>query len=82
MLQCLLLPIFVQNIEMVQPHMVLLKEWSSMDYLAPTKRFGVYCVAITHCENTTITLQALSVVEKAEPVQVHFTLRLGDQYNT
>ena len=27
----------------------------------------------------TITLQALSLVEKAEPVQVHFTLRLRDQ---
>ena len=25
------------------------------------------------------TLQALSLVEKAEPVQVHFTLRLRDQ---
>ena len=27
----------------------------------------------------TITLQALSLVEKAEPVQVRFTLRLRDQ---
>ena len=27
----------------------------------------------------TITLQALSVVEKADAVQVHFTLRLRDQ---
>ena len=27
----------------------------------------------------TINLQALSLVEKAEPVQVHFTLRLRDQ---
>ena len=27
----------------------------------------------------TITLQALSLVEKVEPVQVHFTLRLRDQ---
>ena len=26
-----------------------------------------------------ITLQALSLVEKVEPVQVHFTLRLRDQ---
>jgi hypothetical protein len=32
-----------------------------------------------HCEPVTITLQALSLVEKAEPVQVHFTLRLRDQ---
>ena len=30
-------------------------------------------------EPMTITLQALSLVEKAEPVQVHFTLRLRDQ---
>ena len=29
----------------------------------------------------TITLQALSLVEKAEPVQVHFTLRLRDQWS-
>jgi hypothetical protein len=27
----------------------------------------------------TITLQALSLVEKVEPVQVHFTLHLKDQ---
>jgi hypothetical protein len=30
-------------------------------------------------EPVTITLQALSLVEKAEPVQVHFTLRLRDR---
>ena len=30
-------------------------------------------------ELVTITLQALSLVEKVEPVQVHFTLRLRDQ---
>ena len=30
-------------------------------------------------EPVTITLQALSLVEKAEPVQVHFILRLRDQ---
>jgi hypothetical protein len=29
----------------------------------------------------TSTLQALSLVEKAEPVQVHFTLRLRDQWS-
>ena len=29
----------------------------------------------------TITLQALSLVEKAEPVQVRFTLRLRDQWS-
>jgi hypothetical protein len=32
-------------------------------------------------EPMTITLQALSLVEKAEPVQVHFTLRLRDQWS-
>jgi hypothetical protein len=31
-------------------------------------------------EPGTITLQALSLVEKAEPVQVHFTLRSRDQH--
>ena len=30
-------------------------------------------------EPKTITLQALSLVEKVEPIQVHFTLRLRDQ---
>ena len=30
-------------------------------------------------EPVTITLQALSLVETAEPVQVHFTLRLRDK---
>jgi hypothetical protein len=33
-------------------------------------------------EPVTITLQALSLVEKAEPVQVRFTLRLRDQWST
>ena len=32
-----------------------------------------------HCELVTITLQALSLVEKTEPVQVRFTLLLRDQ---
>ena len=32
-------------------------------------------------EPVTITLQALSLVEKAEPVQVRFTLRLRDQWS-
>ena len=31
------------------------------------------------CEPIAITLQALSLVEKAEPVQAHFTLHLRDQ---
>jgi hypothetical protein len=33
-------------------------------------------------EPVTITLQALSLVEKAEPVQVHFPLRWRDQRST
>ena len=32
-------------------------------------------------EPVAITLQALSLVEKAELVQVHFTLRLRDQHS-
>ena len=32
-------------------------------------------------EHVTITLQAFSLVEKAEPVQVRFTLHLRDQHN-
>ena len=32
-------------------------------------------------EPVTITLQALSLVEKVEPVHVCFTLRLRDQHN-
>ena len=32
-------------------------------------------------ELVTMTLQALSLVEKAEPVQVRFTLRLRDQWS-
>jgi hypothetical protein len=32
-----------------------------------------------HLEPVTITLQALSLVEEAKPVQVRFTLRLRDQ---
>jgi hypothetical protein len=32
-------------------------------------------------EPVTITLQALSLVEKAEPVKVHFTLHLRDQWS-
>ena len=33
------------------------------------------------CEPVTITLQALSLVGKAEPVQVRFTLHLRDQHS-
>ena len=57
--------------------------WRAKSCLKGIEDFNLEdCLRPLHAEDWepgTITLQAISLVGKAEPVQVHFTLRLRDQ---
>jgi hypothetical protein len=50
-------------------------------YTSPKKFVGLGGLMSSDWEPVTITLQALSLVEKVEPVQVRFTLSLRDQHS-
>ena len=54
-----------------------LHEWDLGPHVEPTLRATLH----RDWEHVTITLQALSLVEKVEPIQICFTLHLRDQGN-